>query len=76
MNLLLPKKTYDSIFDIPLVQLYTSGIRGIIFDLDNTLTEWNNPELSKETISWLEKAKKSVLRCVLYQIIQICGLRK
>jgi len=58
MNLLLPRKTYNSIFDIPLVQLYTSGIRGIIFDLDNTLTEWNNPELSKETISWLEKAKK------------------
>ena len=58
MNLLLPKKAFNSIFDIPLVQLYTFGIRGIIFDLDNTLTEWNNPELSKETISWLEKAKK------------------
>ncbi|HAF17221.1 MAG: YqeG family HAD IIIA-type phosphatase [Thermacetogeniaceae bacterium] len=58
MNLLLPNKTYNSIFDIPLVQLYTNGIRGIIFDLDNTLTEWNNPELSGETISWLENAKK------------------
>ncbi|MFY9139402.1 MAG: YqeG family HAD IIIA-type phosphatase [Thermacetogeniaceae bacterium] len=58
MNFLLPKKTYNTIFDIPLVQLYTDGIRGIIFDLDNTLTEWNSPELSKETISWLENAKK------------------
>ncbi len=58
MNLLLPMKTYNTIFDIPLVQLYTFGIRGIIFDLDNTLTEWNNPELSLETISWLEDAKK------------------
>ena len=76
MNLLLPNKTYNSIFDIPLVQLYTNGIRGIIFDLDNTLTEWNNPELSGETISWLENAKKSVLRCVLFLIIPIFGLRK
>ncbi|MGB3913677.1 MAG: YqeG family HAD IIIA-type phosphatase [Thermacetogeniaceae bacterium] len=58
MNFLLPKKTYNTIFDIPLVQLYTDGIRAIIFDLDNTLTEWNSPELSKETISWLENAKK------------------
>lgn len=58
MNLLLPMKTYNTIFDIPLVQLYTFGIRGIIFDLDNSLTEWNNPELSLETISWLEDAKK------------------
>lgn len=58
MDLLLPMKTYNTVFDIPLVQLYTFGIRGIIFDLDNTLTEWNNPELSLETISWLEGAKK------------------
>ncbi|MGB4503761.1 MAG: YqeG family HAD IIIA-type phosphatase [Syntrophaceticus sp.] len=58
MQILLPKKTYNSIFDIPLQELYDSGIRGLIFDLDNTLTEWNNPELSRETISWLESAKK------------------
>lgn len=58
MQLLLPKRSYNTIFDIPLLELYASGIRGIIFDLDNTLTEWNNPELSRKTTSWLESAAK------------------
>lgn len=58
MHILLPTKTYNSIFDIPLQELYTFGIKGVIFDLDNTLTEWNNPKLSGDTISWLERAKR------------------
>jgi len=58
MQIFLPAKTYDTIFDIPLQELYTFGIRGVIFDLDNTLTEWNNPELSRETVSWMAKARK------------------
>lgn len=57
MHLLLPRKTYNTVFDIPLKELYVYGIRGIIIDLDNTLTEWNNPELSSDTISWIERAK-------------------
>jgi hypothetical protein len=58
MQIFLPAKTYDTIFDIPLQELYTFGIRGVIFDLDNTLTEWNNPKLSRETVSWMAKARK------------------
>jgi HAD superfamily phosphatase (TIGR01668 family) len=58
MHLLIPRKTYNSIFDIPLKKLYALGIKGIIIDLDNTLTEWNNPELSGDTITWIERAKE------------------
>ena len=36
MHLLLPRKTYNTVFDIPLKELYVYGIRGIIIDLDNT----------------------------------------
>jgi HAD superfamily phosphatase (TIGR01668 family) len=56
MRILLPRKTYETIFDIPLSELYIFGIRGIILDLDNTITEWNNLQLSAETIAWLERA--------------------
>jgi predicted HAD superfamily phosphohydrolase YqeG len=58
MHLLIPRKTYNSIFDIPLKKLYALGTKGIIIDLDNTLTEWNNPELSGDTITWIERAKE------------------
>lgn len=54
--LLRPKRIYKTIFDIPLEELYNCGLRGIIIDLDNTLTELNNPDLSKETVAWLKHA--------------------
>jgi len=62
LDLLRPKQIYNSIFDIPLERLYRDGIRGVIIDLDNTLTEWNNSELSRETIKWIERAGKVGLK--------------
>lgn len=56
MKCFLPSQKFDSIFDIPLRELIASGIKGLIFDLDNTLTEWNK-ELSSETTAWLKDAK-------------------
>jgi hypothetical protein len=32
-----PKKEYDSAYEIPYEKLYAEGIRGIVFDIDNTL---------------------------------------
>ncbi len=56
-NLLRPKQVYHSILEISPEELFRTGMRGMIIDLDNTLTEWQNPVLSEKTISWLEKAK-------------------
>lgn len=57
MNLLRPNRIYRSVLEIPLEDLLRAGIRGMIIDLDNTLTEWRNPVLSQETVAWLERAK-------------------
>ncbi|MGB9792981.1 MAG: YqeG family HAD IIIA-type phosphatase [Thermacetogeniaceae bacterium] len=62
VELLRPKQIYKSILDIPLEQLYNNGIRGIIIDLDNTLTEWNSSELSRQTLNWLRRAEEIGLR--------------
>ncbi len=62
LDLFRPKQIYNSIFDIPLERLYRDGIRGVIIDLDNTLTEWNNPELSRQTVDWLQRAERIGLR--------------
>jgi hypothetical protein len=35
--LLHPNYFYDSIFQIPYEKLYAQGIRGLVFDIDNTL---------------------------------------
>ncbi|MDH7577848.1 MAG: YqeG family HAD IIIA-type phosphatase [Bacillota bacterium] len=56
-NLLRPKKIYNSLVEIPLDDLLRTGIRGMIIDLDNTLTEWRNPVISQKTVTWLELAK-------------------
>jgi len=37
MNPLFPKKEYDSAYAVPYEKLYAEGIRGIVFDIDNTL---------------------------------------
>ncbi|HAA89344.1 MAG: HAD-superfamily phosphatase subfamily IIIA [Thermoanaerobacterales bacterium 50_218] len=58
-NLLQPKKIYQSVFEIPFEDLQKSRIRGVIVDLDNTLTEWQNPELSQEAVDWLVKLREA-----------------
>lgn len=50
--LLFPDSAYKSAYEIPYVELYSRGYRGIIFDIDNTLVEHGEPadERSKELI--------------------------
>lgn len=43
MNLLYPKLEFNKVYDIPFEQLYERGIRGIIFDIDNTLVKHGKP---------------------------------
>lgn len=56
-DLLKPCRVYGSLQEISLVELKKEDIQGIIIDLDNTLTEWQNAELSEEVIGWLQKVK-------------------
>ena len=42
-----------SITDIPLDSLAERGIRGLLFDLDNTITEWHKDEVPEPTRQWL-----------------------
>ncbi len=39
--------------DIDCDQLFAHGVRGVILDLDNTLTEWGNLEISTEVETWV-----------------------
>ena len=37
---------------IPLAELRRRGVRGLIFDLDNTITAWHSMEISPEVREW------------------------
>ncbi|NLP18600.1 MAG: YqeG family HAD IIIA-type phosphatase [Firmicutes bacterium] len=51
-NLVCPRLYVESIFAIPLDDIWRRGIRGLIFDVDNTLTGWRGKELDAETLQW------------------------
>ena len=41
-----------SLRQLPLEQLRQRGVRGLIFDLDNTITGWHSMEISEEVRQW------------------------
>ena len=53
-----PDFYYESIFEIPFEELYNDNIRGLIFDIDNTLTIYNEDLPPDNTIALLEKLQK------------------
>ncbi|MGI6574548.1 MAG: YqeG family HAD IIIA-type phosphatase [bacterium] len=57
-QLLCPRLYVDSVLDIPLAQLQEHGIRGLIFDLDNTIIGWDRDHLDKNIEEWLKKLKE------------------
>ncbi len=51
-NQLYPRMYVDTLLDVPLQDLAAAGYRAFIFDLDNTITEWNSQELRTEVEEW------------------------
>ena len=62
---LRPKLYVDSIYDIDFKMLKAKGFKGIIVDLDNTITEWNNPRLSQKMFVWFKEMGSNSLKPVI-----------
>ncbi len=43
MNIFYPDIDYENVYDIPFEKLHYAGIRGVIFDVDNTLVRHGYP---------------------------------
>ena len=52
-KLLCPQIIVKTLYDIDINTLEEQGIRGIIFDLDNTIIPWDSPNMSPGIIQWL-----------------------
>lgn len=56
MNVFKPDLIVNSLSSINLQSYWETGKRGIILDLDNTITSWNEMELSEIAQSFLNEA--------------------
>lgn len=65
LKLLQPDLYVRSLRDIPLAALKARGIRGLIIDLDNTVTEWGRATLDREIYRWFTELKKQDLKACL-----------
>lgn len=54
-NLLCPRLILKSLYDLKLDELKNRGIKGIVFDLDNTIIPWDSQDVSYEMIEWLHQ---------------------
>lgn len=61
-HILRPDLYVDTLLAIPVQELVGMGIRAIIIDLDNTITEWNSPDLKKEIVEWFESLQQNKIR--------------
>ncbi|NLY74657.1 MAG: YqeG family HAD IIIA-type phosphatase [Firmicutes bacterium] len=68
---LCPKLQANSILELDLDELIDSGIKGVIFDLDNTLVEWKKDTLSQEVIDLISRFKdKGFKLCILSNALE------
>ena len=59
-----PDHLYASAYDIPYESLYERGIRALIFDIDNTLTEHGKPA-TERTLELMDRLKRIGFRICL-----------
>ncbi|HKM40000.1 MAG TPA: YqeG family HAD IIIA-type phosphatase [bacterium] len=64
-HLLSPQMYLRSVFDLPIAYLRERGIRGLIFDLDNTLLYWNALEVTPEAKKLFHRLKRVGFSCCL-----------
>ncbi|MCL4424967.1 MAG: YqeG family HAD IIIA-type phosphatase [Firmicutes bacterium] len=66
LDLLRPAAFFSSIYQIDLDRLQKRGIKGLIFDLDNTIVEWGSPVAGEELLAWFKALReRGFLSCLL-----------
>lgn len=65
MSVFYPNRLESRVTDIDPQQLAEQGIRGLLLDVDNTLTTHDNPHLSDAVREWLDQVAQAGLRAVI-----------
>lgn len=65
-ELFRPSLQVSSLDRIPVDWLVGQGIKGLIIDLDNTMTPWNDVEVGPQVTAWFKKLKEAGIKaCVV-----------
>ncbi|MBP1533711.1 MAG: YqeG family HAD IIIA-type phosphatase [Ruminococcus sp.] len=54
-----PTYVFDKVTDITAEFLHKKHIKGLMLDLDNTLTTHNNPVVPKSSLDWIDSMKRA-----------------
>lgn len=66
MSFFEPDYYASSVLDVPISNLKQLGIKGLIIDLDNTLTNWNCNRLDPKVEKWLNNLlDKNIKVCIV-----------
>jgi HAD superfamily phosphatase (TIGR01668 family) len=60
-----PTYVFKSVTDIKIDFLKEKNIKGLILDLDNTLTTHNNPHPAEKVTDWIEDMKNSGIKMMI-----------
>jgi len=65
IGFLRPDFQYHSLPDIPVEDLLTKGIKGLLLDLDNTIAPWDDKSLTQQVIDWFEKLNAAGIKACI-----------
>ena len=65
MSIFFPHQRFHRITDISPQQLISRGFKGIILDVDNTLTTHDNPAPGEGVEKWLADAQAAGLKMII-----------
>ena len=60
-----PTYVFDKVVDITPEFLRKKQIKGLLLDLDNTLTTHNNPVVPQSSLDWIEKMKAAGIKLMI-----------
>lgn len=60
-----PDLEYERLQDIKVEDLHANGIKGLILDLDNTITPWNDRTITKLVMDWFETIKAAGIKACI-----------
>ena len=60
-----PQYVFNSISDVSVEFLNSKRIKGLLLDLDNTLTTHNNPIPPQSSLEWLDNMKKADIKLMI-----------
>lgn len=66
LNLFLPNKHVQSIYELTAEMFKNEGILGVVVDLDNTLVPWNVADAPEKVSNWLQSLIDADLHVVIF----------